>query len=170
MLSLSSGDYSAIEPLLKTLMDKHAPERVAVSLPSLRVDSLSPSWIEQVKRVRKTGFTLAVEAGSERLRKIINKGLTQDEVLSMAQSVYGAGWNLIKLYFMVGLPFEEMDDIHDIIRLAKAVAAKAPKRGRNPKLNVSVAAFVPKAHTPFQWASQLGLRRAQTGFASFKRP
>jgi radical SAM family uncharacterized protein/radical SAM-linked protein len=157
LLSLSSGDYSAIEPLLKTLMDKHAPDRVAVSLPSLRVDSLSPSWIEQVKRVRKTGFTLAVEAGSERLRKIINKGLTQEEILLMAHSIYGAGWNLIKLYFMVGLPFEEIDDVHDIIRLAKAVAAKAPKRGRHPKLNVSVAAFVPKAHTPFQWASQLGL-------------
>jgi radical SAM family uncharacterized protein/radical SAM-linked protein len=160
LLSLSSGDYSAIEPLLKTLMDKHAPDRVAVSLPSLRVDSLSPSWIEQVKRVRKTGFTLAVEAGSERLRKIINKGLTQDEVLLMAHSVYGAGWNLIKLYFMVGLPFEEMDDVHDIIRLAKAVAAKAPKRGRQPKLNVSVAAFVPKSHTPFQWASQVGLKES----------
>jgi radical SAM family uncharacterized protein/radical SAM-linked protein len=160
LLSLSSGDYSAIEPLLKTLMDKHAPERVAISLPSLRVDSLSPSWIEHVKRVRKTGFTLAVEAGSERLRKIINKGLTQDEVLSMAHSVYGAGWNLIKLYFMVGLPFEEMDDVHDIIRLAKAVAAKASKRGKHPNLNVSVAAFVPKAHTPFQWVSQLGLNES----------
>ncbi len=160
LLSLSSGDYSAIEPLLKALMDKHASERIAVSLPSLRVDSLSPSWIDQVKRVRKTGFTLAVEAGSERLRKVINKGLTQDQVLLMAQSVYGAGWNLIKLYFMVGLPLEELDDVHDIIRLAKAVAAKAPKRGRHPKLNVSVAAFVPKAHTPFQWASQLGLNES----------
>lgn len=160
LLSLSSGDYCAIEPLLKTLMDRHAPERVAVSLPSLRVDSLSPSWIEQVKRVRKTGFTLAVEAGSERLRKIINKGLSQDEVLSMSRSVYGAGWNLIKLYFMVGLPFEEMEDIHDTIRLAKAVAAIAPKGGRNPKLNVSVAAFVPKSHTPFQWAAQLGLNES----------
>jgi len=160
LLSLSSGDYSAIEPLLKTLMNKHAPERVAVSLPSLRVDSLSPSWIEEVKRVRKTGFTLAVEAGSERLRKIINKGLTEDEVLLMAGSIYGAGWNLIKLYFMVGLPFEEMGDIHDLIRLAKAVASKAPKKGNHAKLNVSVATFVPKAHTPFQWNSQLGLNES----------
>jgi radical SAM family uncharacterized protein/radical SAM-linked protein len=161
LLSLSSGDYSAIEPLLKSLMDKHAPDRVAVSLPSLRVDSLSPSWIEQIKRVRKTGFTLAVEAGSERLRKIINKGLTDEDVLSMAHSVYEAGWNLIKLYFMIGLPFEEMDDLQDIIRLAKAVVARAPKKGSHPKLNVSVAAFVPKAHTPFQWASQLGLNESK---------
>jgi len=156
LLSLSSGDYSCITPLIKELMDRQSDNKVAVSLPSLRIDSLDPAWFEQIKRVRKTGFTLAPEAGNDRLRRIINKSLTNKDILGMAYDVYGAGWNLIKLYFMIGLPGEEEEDLLDIIHLAKEVTARAKGGGRKAKLNVSLSAFVPKAHTPFMWATQIG--------------
>lgn len=161
LLSLSSGDYCCILPLLRTLMDQQAEKKVAVSFPSLRVDSLDSSLIEQIKRVRKTGFTLAPEAGNERLRQVINKGLTQREILETASKVYGAGWNLIKLYFMIGLPSETDGDLYDIIGLAQAVAKLAGKRGRRAKLNVSISTFVPKAHTPFQWSSQISIEESR---------
>ncbi len=161
LMSLSSGDYSCIEPLLKALMDRQSSEKVAVSLPSLRVDSLSPSSIEQIKRVRKTGFTLAPEAGNDRLRGIINKGLTQNDILETAQEVYDAGWNLIKLYFMIGLPFEEETDLHDIIDLVKQITSLGAKRGKRSKLNVSISTFVPKSHTPFMWTPQIPIGESQ---------
>ena len=165
LLSLSSGDYCSIGQLLKELMDRQAEEKVAISLPSLRVDSLDPGWFEQIKRVRKTGFTLAPEAGSDRLREVINKPLTNTEILNMARDVYGAGWNLIKLYFMIGLPTENHEDLEGIIHLAEAVTGFAKERGKRAKLNVSVATFVPKSHTPFVWLPQLpheeGQRRIQ---------
>jgi radical SAM family uncharacterized protein/radical SAM-linked protein len=161
LLSLSSGDYSVLGPLLRALMDRFSPERVAVSLPSLRVDSLDPGWFDQIKRVRKTGFTLAVEAGNEKLRRVINKGLTDQEILDMARGVYAAGWNLIKLYFMIGLPGEEEKDLDDIVRLAKELARQSGDRGRKTKLNVSVSTFVPKSHTPFMWAAQIPLEESR---------
>ncbi len=161
LLSLSTGDYSCIEPLLETLMNKQEQEKIAISLPSLRIDSLSPAFFEQIKRVRKTGFTLAVEAGNERLRSIINKGLSDREILDMAKLVYGAGWNLIKLYFMIGLPFEQGSDLLDIIHLARQVIKVSGGKGRPHKLNVSVATFVPKSHTPFMWVKQLHLEEAK---------
>jgi len=157
LLSLSAGDYTCLSPLLKGLMDIHSERNIAVSLPSLRVGSLDPAWFEQIKRVRKTGFTLAAEAGSDRLRRIINKGLTNQEILEMAREVYRAGWNLIKLYFMVGLPGEKEEDIDDIVRLAQSVANQCGRKGGRPKLNVSVATFVPKSHTPFMWSPQLSM-------------
>lgn len=155
LLSLSSGDYSCIAPLIKELMDRHSEDKIAVSLPSLRIDSMDPSWLEQIKRVRKTGFTLAPEAGNDRLRKIINKTLTDEDIMIMARDLYGAGWDLIKLYFMVGLPMEQDEDVMDIVRLARRIAAMAGKRARKEVLNVSVSTFVPKAHTPFMWAPQI---------------
>ncbi len=156
LLSLSSGDYSCIAPLIKELMDRHSGKKIAVSLPSLRIDSLDPSWLEEIKRVRKTGFTLAPEAGNDRLRKIINKTLTDEDIMNMARYLYGAGWDLIKLYFMIGLPQEREEDVLDIVRLAKRAAGLAKGRGRREVLNVSVATFVPKAHTPFMWSPQIG--------------
>jgi radical SAM family uncharacterized protein/radical SAM-linked protein len=155
LLSLSTGDYSCIGPLLKDLMDRQSDQKTALSLPSLRVDTLDPAWLEEIKRVRKTGFTLAPEAGSDRLRRCINKGLTNADILDMAHKVYGAGWNLMKLYFMVGLPFEEDQDLEDITRLAKHVARIARANGKRAKLNVSLATFVPKSHTPFMWSPQI---------------
>lgn len=161
LLSLSSGDYSCLGPLLKALMDRWSGDKVAVSLPSLRIDSLDPAWFEQIRRVRKTGFTLAPEAGSDRLRKIINKTLTDKDILDMAREVYGAGWNLIKLYFMIGLPGEEDRDLRDIVYLAKEVTNFAGKRGKKAKLNVSLSSFVPKSHTPFMWAPQIPLEESR---------
>jgi radical SAM family uncharacterized protein/radical SAM-linked protein len=160
LLSLSTGDYSCIAPLIKELMDRHSEDKIAVSLPSLRIDSMDPSWLEQIKRVRKTGFTLAPEAGNDRLRRIINKTLTDEDIMTMARDLYGAGWDLIKLYFMVGLPLERDEDIVDIVRLAKRIAALAGKRGRKEVLNVSVSTFVPKAHTPFMWAPQISFEES----------
>ncbi len=96
-MSLSSGDYTCIEPLAAALMDALETRRVGLSLPSLRVESLSPALIAQIKRVRKTGFTLAPEAGSERLRRSINKGFSDRDILATARAVYGLGWNLVKL-------------------------------------------------------------------------
>ncbi|MEA2038644.1 MAG: TIGR03960 family B12-binding radical SAM protein [Thermodesulfobacteriota bacterium] len=161
LLSLSSGDYCCIQPLLEALMEAHSDEKVAVSLPSLRVDSLTTSLMEQIKRVRKTGFTLAPEAGNDRLRKIINKGLTQKEILETARAVYEAGWNLIKLYFMIGLPYEEERDLEDIVSLGKQVAGLAKKRGKRPKVNLSISTFVPKSHTPFMWVPQISLQESR---------
>ncbi|MBN1101883.1 MAG: TIGR03960 family B12-binding radical SAM protein [Deltaproteobacteria bacterium] len=160
LLSLSTGDYSCISPLLRALMDRFSAQKVAVSLPSLRVDSLDRLWFEELKRVRKTGFTLAAEAGNDRLRRVINKGLTNQEILDMAREVYGAGWNLIKLYFMIGLPQEQEEDIQDIVALAREVAGICRSRGKRPKLNVSIATFVPKSHTPFMWAPQITLEES----------
>ncbi|HDM09662.1 MAG TPA: TIGR03960 family B12-binding radical SAM protein [Desulfobacteraceae bacterium] len=161
LLSLSTGDYSSIEYLMTSLMDRYAEKKIAISLPSLRIDSLKGSFLKQIGRVRKTGFTLAVEAGNDRMRQIINKGLTEEEIISMAKTIYKSGWNLIKLYFMVGLPFERDRDVLDIVSLARLLQKVSPKRGKRAHLNVSVATFVPKSHTPFMWEQQLPLKEAQ---------
>jgi radical SAM family uncharacterized protein/radical SAM-linked protein len=158
LLSLSSGDYSCLGSVMKALMDRQAKDRVSLSLPSLRVDSLDPAWFEEIKRVRKTGFTLAPEAGNDRVRKIINKNLTNHEILRMVQEIFAAGWELIKLYFMIGLPGEEDGDVQDIARLVKEARGRA---GRKGKVNASVAAFVPKAHTPFMWMPQIAVQESR---------
>ena len=111
LLALSSGDYSCIEPLIQNLMQKHHTERVALALPSLRVESLSETLIEEIKRTRKTSFTLAPEAGTDKMRQIINKGNTAADLLSSVDKVFAAGWKSIKLYFMIGLPHEEESDL-----------------------------------------------------------
>ena len=121
LLSLSSGDYSAIEPLLRHLMEQHAEDRVAISLPSLRVGSLSDELINEIRKVRKTGFTLAPEAGTERLRQVINKGIKAEDLLESARTIYTLGWRLIKLYFMLGLPTETDEDLQGLVDLAAAV-------------------------------------------------
>ncbi|KAA0891405.1 TIGR03960 family B12-binding radical SAM protein [Oryzomonas rubra] len=155
LLSLSSGDYSCIAPLLTGLMERYAHDRVAVSLPSLRVGTLTEGLIAEIKKVRKTGFTLAPEAGSERMRGVINKGITEADLLEGAANVYGAGWRLIKLYFMIGLPGETLDDVLEIPALARRVKDQAKGSGVSGEVNVSVSSFVPKAHTPFQWEPQI---------------
>ncbi|MBW1802012.1 MAG: TIGR03960 family B12-binding radical SAM protein [Deltaproteobacteria bacterium] len=160
LLSLSAGDYSCISPLLKILMENQSGKKVAVSFPSLRIDSLDPEWFDQIKKVRKTGFTLAPEAGNDCLRRKINKPLTNQDILKTAQAVYAAGWHLIKLYFMIGLPGETRGDIRDIIDLSKEIVRLAKGRVKRAKLNISAATFVPKAHTPFMWAPQLELEES----------
>jgi radical SAM family uncharacterized protein/radical SAM-linked protein len=155
LLSLSTGDYSCITPLVTELMARYAEDRIAVSLPSLRVGSLPDELIEEIKKVRKTGFTLAPEAGSDRMRQIINKGITEDDLIASAAAIYKAGWRLIKLYFMIGLPGETADDIAQIATLARQVKDQAKASGISGDVNVAVSTFVPKAHTPFQWEPQI---------------
>jgi radical SAM family uncharacterized protein len=154
LLSLSTGDYGCIEPLLKNLMTQHAEDRIAVSLPSLRVGSLTPELMEEIKKVRKTGFTLAPEAGSERLRNVINKGISEEDLLAGTQAAFTLGWRLIKLYFMTGLPTETDEDLHALIELASKVK-KSGKGSGGADVNVAVSTYVPKAHTPFQWEEQI---------------
>ncbi|MCF8128633.1 MAG: TIGR03960 family B12-binding radical SAM protein [Deltaproteobacteria bacterium] len=161
LLSLSSGDYSHIGSLLCALMDRHSPDHTGISLPSLRVDSLDADMMAQIKRVRKTGFTLAPEAGNNRLRRVVNKGLTQSDILETAKIVYQSGWKLIKLYFMIGLPFEKDEDLQDIIDLAGQITKLPGEQGRRDNVNVSVSTFVPKSHTPFMWMPQISLEESR---------
>ncbi|MDY6852863.1 MAG: TIGR03960 family B12-binding radical SAM protein, partial [Thermodesulfobacteriota bacterium] len=151
-LSLSAGDYTCLPQLMTTFMDAYALRHIALSLPSLRVKSLNTDMMRQIKRVRKTGFTLAPEAGTQRLRDVINKDLTEDDLVSAAGDAFALGWRLIKLYFMIGLPTETEADVKAVADLARRVRA-----GTKSRVNVSFAAFVPKAHTPFQWESMLDL-------------
>jgi radical SAM family uncharacterized protein/radical SAM-linked protein len=161
LLSLSTGDYTCISSLLKALMRRYAEAKVAISLPSLRVGTLTKGLIEEIKRVRKTGFTLAPEAATERLQGIINKLTDEKELLETATQVFDAGWNLIKLYFMVGLPSEREEDIRGIISLSQRIARQGGRGKRGGNVNVSVSTFVPKPHTPFQWEPQLPLEEVQ---------
>jgi radical SAM family uncharacterized protein/radical SAM-linked protein len=154
LLSLSSGDYSLIEPLLSSLMNRYYEKRIALALPSMRVETLTMNLIEQIKRVRKTSFTLAPEAGTQRLRNVINKGNSEEDLLLTAGRVFSAGWRSIKLYFMLGLPTETEKDLDGIINLAYRVLREG---GNRRQVTVSLSTFVPKPHTPFQWQRQIGL-------------
>ena len=155
LLSLSTGDYSCIEGLIGRLMNRYAKRRVAISLPSLRPGTLTTHSMEEIKRVRKTGFTIAPEAGSERLRKVINKNISEKDLLDMANSAFNLGWNLLKLYFLIGLPTERKEDLEGIITLIKRISLG--ENGNKRSLNVSISTFIPKSHTPFQWEPQLSM-------------
>ncbi len=160
LLSLSTGDYGCIQPLLQQLMTEHAADQVSVSLPSLRVGTLTPELMEEIKKVRKTGFTLAPEAGSERLRQVVNKGIKAEDLLIATAQAYQFGWRLIKLYFMQGLPTETDEDLEAITELATAVKKSGRGTGGND-VNVAVSTFVPKPHTPFQWEAQISLEETR---------
>jgi radical SAM family uncharacterized protein/radical SAM-linked protein len=154
LLSLSSGDYSCLELLVKTMMNKYHSQRVALALPSLRVESLTGLLMEEIKRTRKTSFTLAPEAGTDKMRLIINKGNTSEDLLSTVDKIFAAGWKSIKLYFMLGLPHEEQADIEGIVNLGYEALRAAKNRGQ---VTISLSTFVPKPHTPFQWQRQISL-------------
>lgn len=154
LVSLSSSDHSGIEELIGKLNDRMACRRVSVSLPSLRADKFSPELARMVKAVRKSGFTFAPEAGTERLRRVINKNLSREQLLETVATVYAEGWKLVKLYFMIGLPGEREEDLEGIIDLAEAVSRLGRRgKGRPGRANISLSPFVPKPHTPFQWAA-----------------
>ena len=157
LLSLSAGDYSSIGPLLSDLMDRFESKKVAVSFPSLRIESVVGHLAEEVKRVRKTGFTIAPEAGTERLRRVINKELDERVFFQGLSDLFSKGWKNIKLYFMMGLPTEKEEDLIGIIELTKKIASLREKQKIHPNINISVSTFVPKPHTPFQWESQIPL-------------
>ncbi len=157
LLSLSAGDYTAIEGLMSALMARYSSGSVAISLPSMRVGTLSASLATEIRKVRKTGFTLAPEAGSDRLRVLINKGINEEDLKRCAKDVFSLGWKGMKLYFMIGLPTETDEDVSAIASLAACVReiGRAASGARAPDINVSAACFVPKPHTPFQWEPQL---------------
>jgi len=153
--SLSSSDYSRIEELITELVNRNKERGVGVSLPSLRIDTFSIDLAKQVQRVRKTGLTLAPEVGTQRLRNVINKNVQEEDLYSSVKAALKAGWKKIKLYFMVGLPTEDDDDIEGIVKIVNQVNQLGREvTGRKININVSVAAFVPKANTPFQWEPQ----------------
>lgn len=155
LTSLSSGDYSCIQPVILEILAKHSGEGVGVSLPSLRVDSFDVGLAETVQKARKSGLTFAPEAGSQRLRNVINKGVEEQNLLDAAEAAFKKGWSTIKLYFMIGLPTETQADIDGIADLAKKVANLGTRLGRrNVTVTVSTSVFVPKSHTPFQWEPQ----------------
>ncbi len=157
LLSLSTGDYSNLPQLMQQLLAMNQGQCNSISLPSIRAEKLTPELMELIKTVRKTGFTIAPEAGTQRLRDIINKNLTEASISATVENALELGWKNIKLYFMMGLPFEEQADIEGICRLSTqlAVAHAKGKKG----ITVSIASFIPKAHTPFQRHSQMTLEQ-----------
>ena len=156
LFSLSTADYSCLSPLISNLVDKMKKDRVSVSLPSLRIDSFSVELAEKVQAVRKSGLTFAPEAGTQRMRDVINKGVTEEDLLKAVQSAFASGWSTVKLYFMIGLPGETMEDVKGIADLAYKVIDKYREvtRKNNVKVTVSASSFVPKPWTPFQWSEQ----------------
>lgn len=159
LCSLSTSDYGEISQLIPKLFDWALPEKVNVSLPSLRVDNFSEELMEELKKVRKSGLTFAPEAGTQRLRDAINKNVTEEEVLRTSAQAFSGGWTAVKLYFMMGLPTETLEDIAGIAELAQKVVntyyqnPDKPK-GKSVTVSISVASFVPKPFTPFQWEPQ----------------
>lgn len=157
--SLSSSDYSNLEGIVNFLIDEFGSRGVNISLPSLRIDAFSLDVMSKVQDVKKSSLTFAPEAGSQRLRNVINKGLTEDIILKGAAEAFHGGWNRVKLYFMLGLPTETTEDMEEIAVLADKIArvyyAEIPKEQRNGKVQVtaSTSFFVPKPFTPFQWAT-----------------
>ena len=157
LTSLSSADYSCLATLVDDLMADFKDEKVSFSLPSLRIDSFSIGLAQKMQQVRKSGLTFAPEAGTQRLRDVINKGVTEEDLLAACGSAFRQGWKQVKLYFMMGLPTETDEDVIGIAQLAKKVVDLYTeiKGRRGVKVTISVACFVPKPYTPFQWFGQL---------------
>jgi len=154
LFALSVGDYPYLEPVVAALMESLAGDRVALSVSSLRPGSLSSDLARAINRVRKTGITLVPEAGSDRLRRVINKNLTEGEILEAAANAFREGWRLLKLYVMIGLPTETPEDVEAIPDLVERILDVGRGiLGGTPRINLSVSSFIPKPHTPFQWAA-----------------
>ena len=163
LTSLSSADYSCLGRLVDDLMEDYAGDKLSFSLPSLRIDSFSIDLAHRMQQVRKSGLTFAPEAGTQRLRDVINKGVTEENLLTACGAAFRHGWKQVKLYFMMGLPTETDEDIIGIAQLAKKVVDLYTEiRGRRGcKVTVSVSCFVPKPYTPFQWFGQLPIEEFQ---------
>lgn len=157
LASLNTCDHSRIRSLVQRAVEVAAPWGSGISLPSLRLDSFSVELAEMVQGLRKTGITFAPEAATSRLRRVINKEIADEDLLEMTEEVFRRGWETIKLYFMIGLPTETDDDVIAIAHLARQVAERGRRLRRTAQVHLSVATFVPKPHTPFQWESQLSL-------------
>jgi len=154
LLSLSSSDYTNVLELVEEISNKFAGKNLTISLPSLRIDSFSVNLMEKLKGSRQGGFTLAPEAASERMRKIINKPISEEMLLTTAFEIFKRGWHTLKLYFMIGHPSETLEDVAEIAALCKKVLSVGVKAiGRRAKVHAGVSTFVPKPHTPFQWVA-----------------
>ncbi|MEW5851775.1 MAG: TIGR03960 family B12-binding radical SAM protein [Myxococcota bacterium] len=156
VLSLSAGDYACLSGILGDMVDKFAPQRVSTGLPSMRTETLTKELVDVAGRIRKTGFTLAPEAATDRMRKVISKNNVEKDLVQAADNAFAAGWDQIKLYFMIGLPTETDVDTLAIIDLARRMTERGRRLNSNAQVTVSVSSFVPKSHTTFQWAGQIG--------------
>ncbi len=159
LTSLSTSDYTGLKDLTDELIKEMEEKKVNLSLPSLRIDSFSIELMEKAQKVRKSGLTFAPEAGTQRLRDVINKGVTEDDLLHSAGIAFNGGWNGVKLYFMMGLPTETFEDLEGIANLGSKVvdaymAVPKEQRGKGLKITISTSSFVPKPFTPFQWEAQ----------------
>lgn len=155
LLSLSIGDYGCLEPLIGDLLGPNRSNGISVSLPSIRVDTLTEGIIDKIAGAKKSGFTVAPEAGSERLRDVINKALSEQQIEFTAEQVFKRGWSHIKFYYMIGVPTETDEDVMGIVRTARACQAIGRKYNRQADIHVSTSTFVPKPFTPFQWEPQI---------------
>ena len=154
LLSLSSSDYTGVKELVKAIGERWGAQGLSISLPSLRIESMSADLMDALRDTRRGGFTLAPEAATEKMRDIINKYVPDIQVLETAHEIYKRGWRTIKLYFMIGHPSETLEDVQAIIDLSKAVLHEGRKiHGNKATVNVGVSTFIPKPHTPFQWVS-----------------
>jgi radical SAM-linked protein len=160
-LSLSAGDYGCLNPLLEDFFKRYDAEKISVGLPSLRTETLTPRLASEIRRVRKSGFTIAPEAGSARMRRVINKGNDEQDLLNAVRATFGAGWDLIKMYFMIGLPTETDVDVAAIAELAKHALDVGRAMNRRARVTASVSTFVPKPMTPFQWCRQIGVEETR---------
>ena len=157
--SLSSSDYSQVVPMLRELNSWAKPANISLSLPSLRVDGFTDDILDEIKSVRKSGLTFAPEAGSQRLRNAINKNVFEDELINTCRVAFEGGYTTVKLYFMIGLPTETMDDVAEIAHLGRKVVdtfyqTENRPKGKSPRVTCSASSFVPKPFTPFQWEPQ----------------
>ena len=159
LMSLSSSDYPQIEELCDGLLEYCEPRGIGLALPSLRADNFNIGLMQDLQKVRRSGLTFAPEAGSQRLRDVINKNVTEDEFLETCRIAFAGGWNSVKLYFMLGLPTETDDDVVAIAELSRAVLntwkQSAVNKSRGVRITVSTSCFIPKPHTPFQWEAQI---------------
>lgn len=166
-LSLSTGDYSALDGLFEQSFERCLREQVSISLPSLRVGSISSRLMGLMSRIRRTGVTLAPEAGSQRLRDVINKGVSEQDLLDHVRRLFENGWQQVKLYFMIGLPTETEEDVRAIVGLCRKVEAQG-KGTKRLQVTAAVSPFVPKPHTPFQWERQASREEIQDKIALLK--
>ena len=154
LTALSTADVSCISPLIKNLVEKTAPERVSLGVASLRAYGLAEDLLDDMRKVRATGLTFAPEAGTQRMRDVINKNVTEEQLMETAERVFSRGFDKMKLYFIIGLPTEEDEDVRGIVNVGKNALAVGKRVGKKPTVTVSVSTHVPKPHTPFQWCAQ----------------
>ena len=158
LTSLSTADYSCISPLVKSVMEKLRPEKISLGISSLRAYGLDEDLLDDIASVKATGLTFAPEAGTQRMRDVVNKNITEEDVLRSCRTAFRHGWSQVKLYFIIGLPTETDEDIVGIAELGRKVSELARREfKRSVKVTVSVSSLVPKPHTPFQWAEVVDL-------------